>query len=1234
MAKCWSRGGASSTGALSSVELYDPANNTWTSAAAMGTARSSHTATLLPSGLVLVAGGGSGIASSELYDPATNTWAASANLAAGRSSHSATLMPTGQVLVAGGFGSALLATAERYDVGLGFAAARRPVITTVSTLTNPFAVGFPLKLTGSKFTGDGDASGGGTQNSASNMPLVQLRRLDNDSTQWLTPDTTNPGSPAQYTSAALHGFTLGWYAITMFSTAVPSETKIARLLPVFVVTTAMSPASDGALVCPSPVAEGSPATCTATPNSGFITQSISGCNGTATAPTVNNYTSGGVTADCTVTATFVPIINGVCGTAHTVPTATAPSADLCGYSSVTPFVSSGIGNFGRFNWTCNGSNTGSNVACFAPRLYTITANATPAGTGTLACPGSAVGGATATCTATPNSGHITQSISSGGSGGCGGPPTVPTVNTYTTLSINGNCTVTATFVPIINGACGTAHTLPTFTAPSANLCGGGSAPFVAASPDIFNWTCNGSNTGSNASCSAPRLYTIIASATPAGTGTLACPSSVNGGTTANCVATPNSGFITQSISGCNGAATAPTVNNYTSGTVSAGSTVSGACTVTATFVPIINGACGTAHTLPTFTAPSTNLCGDASTPLVSTTTNNFSWTCNGSNTGSNASCSAPKLYTITASATPAGTGTLACPSSVNGGTTASCVATPDSGFIAQSISGCNGTPTGPAMNNYTSGTVSAACAVTATFVPIINGACGTAHTLPTFTAPSANLCGDASTPLVSTTTSNFSWTCNGSNTGSNASCTAPRQFAISVIVDPAAAGSVSCTPNPALGAGNSACSVTATNAGYAFTGFTGGCTGTTCNLTQISAPVAVTAHFNFTQTITGFTPPASVVIGALPITLSASGGASGNSVTFATSAAPSVCTVSGNQVTFVGAGACDLTANQQGLNRYNAAPQVGKTITINPAAPSLALTGNGTTAYGTSVSFTATLSNAFAATGSVDFRADGATIPGCVIQPVSANLATCASTTLTGGARSITAVYVGDGNNLAATAPAVTHTVNRAAQTLGFGTQVPNWQALVINGTFSLNPAATAGASSSPVSYSAAPSTVCSISGTTLTMLAPGNCVITANQAADANYNAADPVTQIINIVATLDIDRSQANTQYHATTDGVLLVRYLQNLRGAALVTGAVGTTATRADPVAVAAYLDAIRAQLDIDQDGQADPKTDGLLILRYLLGLRGTALTQNALAIAPRVPLRTLPADIEAAIQALMP
>jgi hypothetical protein len=84
----------------------------------MADARFDHTATLLPSGELLVAGGTDNavdLASAELYDPNTGTWRLAPAMAAARWRARASALPDGQVLVTGGMANgAPLASAERY----------------------------------------------------------------------------------------------------------------------------------------------------------------------------------------------------------------------------------------------------------------------------------------------------------------------------------------------------------------------------------------------------------------------------------------------------------------------------------------------------------------------------------------------------------------------------------------------------------------------------------------------------------------------------------------------------------------------------------------------------------------------------------------------------------------------------------------------------------------------------------------------------------------------------------------------------------------------------------------------------------------------------------------------------------------------------------------------------------------------------------------------------------------
>jgi N-acetylneuraminic acid mutarotase len=81
---------------------------TWSLTGDLNFDRYGHTATLLPNGKVLVAGGGMYSSTSELYNPATGTWSLTGDLNFKRYNHTATLLPNGKVLVAGYYRSAEL----------------------------------------------------------------------------------------------------------------------------------------------------------------------------------------------------------------------------------------------------------------------------------------------------------------------------------------------------------------------------------------------------------------------------------------------------------------------------------------------------------------------------------------------------------------------------------------------------------------------------------------------------------------------------------------------------------------------------------------------------------------------------------------------------------------------------------------------------------------------------------------------------------------------------------------------------------------------------------------------------------------------------------------------------------------------------------------------------------------------------------------------------------------------
>jgi hypothetical protein len=117
-------GGDDGTTSLPGAELYDPASATFTATGAMSIGRDECTATLLANGQVLIAGGfqrlpdgsGSRLDTAELYDPVTGSFSLTGTMTSARQGPTATLLPDGRVLIAGGVSNdAGLDTAELYD---------------------------------------------------------------------------------------------------------------------------------------------------------------------------------------------------------------------------------------------------------------------------------------------------------------------------------------------------------------------------------------------------------------------------------------------------------------------------------------------------------------------------------------------------------------------------------------------------------------------------------------------------------------------------------------------------------------------------------------------------------------------------------------------------------------------------------------------------------------------------------------------------------------------------------------------------------------------------------------------------------------------------------------------------------------------------------------------------------------------------------------------------------------
>jgi uncharacterized repeat protein (TIGR01451 family) len=351
---------------------------------------------------------------------------------------------------------------------------------------------------------------------------------------------------------------------------------------------------------------------------------------------------------------------------------------------------------------------------------------------------------------------------------------------------------------------------------------------------------------------------------------------------------------------------------------------------------------------PGFTSSVGGTCGGA---LVGTT-----YTTNAITTNCTVVASfTPIVYVVSPSAGANGIISPATAQNVNSGATTSFTVTPNAGFTAAVGGTCGGNLVG---TTYTTNAVTANCTVVASFTPIVysvSPSAGANGTISPATAQNVN--SGATTSFTVTSNAGFTaavgGTCGGNLVGTTfttnavvANCTVVASFSpIVLIVTPSAGanGSISPATVQNVNSGATAVFTVTPNAGYsAIVGGTcgGALLGAVFTTSAITANCTVAATFSLIpllpQTITNFTPPAAatLAIGAT-FSLSATGGASNNPVTFS-STSPSVCTVSGNTVTVVGAGSCQLQAAQAGNAQFEAASAVSASVQIALPAPAQA----------------------------------------------------------------------------------------------------------------------------------------------------------------------------------------------------------------------------------------------------------------------------------------------------------
>jgi putative Ig domain-containing protein len=365
------------------------------------------------------------------------------------------------------------------------------------------------------------------------------------------------------------------------------------------------------------------------------------------------------------------------------------------------------------------------------------------------------------------------------------------------------------------------------------------------------------------------------------------------------------------------------------------------------------------------------------------------------------------------------------------------------------------------------------------------------------------------------------------NTPLTLSATASSGLAVSYASTTASVCTVSGTTATMLASGT--CTIQATQAGSS----------TYAAATPVSQIFTVNGE---AQTIT-FGAIATQTVGT-PLTLSATASSS-LPVSFSSTTA-SVCTVSGTTATMLTSGTCTIQAAQAGNSAYAAAAPVSQSFTVNTAAQTITFGTIATQTVGTPLTLSASASSGL----SVSLASTTAGV--C---SVSGTIATM----LTSGTCTIQATQAGNISYSPATPVSQSFTVNAAAQTITFGTIA----AQNVGTPLTLSATASSGLA---VSFGSTTSSVCTVSGTTATMLTTGTCTIQATQAGNTSYLAATPVSQsftVNGLAQTITFGSIAAQTvgtplTLSATASSTLTVSFASTTPSVCTVSGTTATMLT----------------------------------------------------------------------------
>jgi hypothetical protein len=283
-------------------------------------------------------------------------------------------------------------------------------------------------------------------------------------------------------------------------------------------------------------------------------------------------------------------------------------------------------------------------------------------------------------------------------------------------------------------------------------------------------------------------------------------------------------------------------------------------------------------------------------------------------------------------------------------------------------------------------------------------------------------------------------------------------------------------------------------------------TGISAGTCQVSANQIGNANYNAapqtTQSIIVARAPQIITFGIAPTMVvgttgqvSARGGGSGNAIIFS-STTTAICTVAGDRVTGVSPGNCVVAANQAGSENYNAAVQATQSILLGLRIQNIGFGPAPNLVVG----------------GTVIATANGGGSGSPIVFDSGTPLTCTVSGNVIFGVAAGNCVLIANqaGSTSFAPAPQATQniTVGRSGQSIVFGSA----PSIAVGNAAVL--AAIGGPSGNAVTFASATPAICTVSGSTVSGLGVGICVITADQGGNENYLPAAQVTQTIQVAA------------------------------------------------------------------------------------------------------------------------